>query len=458
MEKIHGPSYSSFVDTVATLKPRLMKRTEASQELNGDLRGKKRPIVAEAEVHQAKRSAPTPPPSTEHAPSCSTPAQGSNEHLLASVLSQQMLLFDKMIKMQSEQNENIKQLIQQSPATLNRPETFNTTQEDLDRSFESHPDSTFSEDENRPSKHSKETELRARIVDAQRQLVELQDSEGSDSEPVFDFTPTTVVQEPKISKADPKALEHALKCQKFRDAEWRNVRYAETQKQFQATPAFCALKPNNLLAGVAPEWKSICTLERFDLALGAITNGLLQQRIIFQSLLDSLPTEMKRKVGKDFVAADSQFRKNSDSLIQYTCGRRAEVIQQRREIYKPQNKALNKILHDIPPSETHLFEDRAFTEVVKEQGGLHKFFPAKNRQNVSAKPSTRLQPSHFSGGRKRFHQSSQNRNRNPRNTKRNYYYSPHTTHTKGNEAADRAQKPFNPNTHTRGKKWGEGHK
>lgn len=456
MEKIHEPSYNYFVDTVATLKSKLTKRTEASQELNDDLRGKKRPISDEDENDQAKRFAPTPSSSIEHTAIRSTPTQGSDGHLLATVLSQQMTLFNTMIKMQSEQNDNVKRLLHQRPATSDRAGSHSTIQEDLNRSFESHPDSTISEEENSSSKHSKETILRAKIAEAQRQLVELQESEDSDNEPVFDFMPTVVVQEPKISKADPTALEHGIKCQKFRDAEWRNVRYAETQKLFQATPAFSALKPNNLLAGVAPEWKSTGILERFDLVLGAITNGLLQQRIIFQSLLDSLPTQMKKKVGKDFIAADSNFRKTSDSLIQYICGRRAEVIQQRREIYKPQNKALKNILHDIPPSETHLFEEKAFSEAVKEQGGVQKFFPAKKRQNIPAKSSIRPQPNYK--GRSNFHQNSQYRNRDSRNPKRTNYYNSHTTHTKGSEPTDRVQKPFNPNTQPRGKKWGEGRK
>lgn len=453
MEKIHGPSYNLFMDTVAALKSKLFKRSEATVEL-GSLRGKKRSIeMDEVEVHQPKRSAATPTPSIEHPP---PPSQGSEEHLLASVLSQQASFFNTMLKLQSEQNENVKKLLQNS-ATPNREETPSRAEDVLNSSFESHPDSTISE-EICSSKHSKETDLRARIADAQRQLVELHESDDSDTEPIFDFMPATVTQEPKIAKADPTALEHGLKCQKFRDADWRNVRYAETQKQFQATPAFSALKPNNLLAGVAPDWKSSAILERFDLVLGAITNGLLQQRIIFQNLLDSLPKEMKKKVGKDFVAADSNFRKTSDALVQYVCGRRAEVLQQRRDFYKPQDKALKNILHDIPPCETYLFEEKAFTEAVKEQGGIHKFFPAKKRHITPAKASRQQNyQNHSSRGRNNFRQNSQYRNRDSRNTKRSNYNA-NTAHAKANESADRAQKHFNPNPNSRGKKWGEGRK
>lgn len=85
---------------------------------------------------------------------------------------------------------------------------------------------------------------------------------------------------------------------------------------FQATPAFCALKNNSILAGVTNSWKSTEILERADLTLGAITHGLLQQPKIFQDLLDGLPQEVKNQVGKKFLAADSKFKKTSNDLLQ----------------------------------------------------------------------------------------------------------------------------------------------
>lgn len=196
---------------------------------------------------------------------------------------------------------------------------------------------------------------------------------------VFDFAPTTTEKAPKIAKADPKAVKYGLDCQKLGQSGWSNVRYAELQQQFQATPVFSALKVNNVLATVTPNWKSTEILERFDMTLGAISHGLIKQRMIFQNLLDSLPKEMKERVGNDFVLADSDFRRTSDALIQYTCGRRAEVFKNRRDAYKPRKATFRGILHDIPPSETQLFDEKALSEAIKEQGGVDKFFQKKTK-------------------------------------------------------------------------------
>lgn len=355
MEKIHAPSYNIFMDTVAKLKHTFKKRTEASCELGRDV---------------------------ENSSEVSVPVQGGSDHLLATVLSQQMALFNKMIEMQVEQNNNVKLLLPHKPVA---PESSDEV--DMDRSFESIPDSTEYDEERQHSGSSKEAMLREKITNAQRQLAELQNIDGSEAIPIFDFTPSTTGQDPKIAKADPVAVKHGINCQKFRELDWRNIRYAETQKQFLASPAFSALKPNNLLAGITPEWRSNSILERTDHTLGAITYGLIQQRMVFQTLLESLPKEIQRKVGNDFATADSKFKKISDSLLQYVCGRRAEVIQNRREIYKPKNKALKNILNEIPPSETHLFEELAFSHAVKEQGGIYNFFPTKRRQNAPVRGS-----------------------------------------------------------------------
>lgn len=271
---------------------------------------------------------------------------------------------------------------------------------DLNESFESAADSTQPDNEaheetpetdvvmgstvthseipiNISPRDERESELKQKIVEAQRQLAALQ-SEGEES---FNFDPTTKEADPKVTKTNPYFLKQGIACQRFDQEGWQNIRYSETQKQFQATPAFCALKVNNLLSSVTPTWKSVAVLEKFDLTLGAITHGLLQQRKIFQDLLDQLPPDLKNKVGRDFLG-NSQFKKNSDSLLQYVCGHRAEVIEQRRATYKVHNKALNGILRSIPPSDTHLFSDSGLSQAVKDcsSSDIRKFFPYPNRK------------------------------------------------------------------------------
>lgn len=274
MEKIHSPSYDSFVNAVREIKPKLAKRREASRELERSSAasgvsstGTKRNIECSAGGHsEAKRPFLTSSPIRSETRTALT--QGSSEHLLASVLNQQMLLFNKMLSMQSEQNENIKTVIQNQQCGTS-PNIHQSREEDLNRSFDSLPDSTQSEEEkNDPiqeSRHSfqlsdtqttRETDLRKNIADAQRELASLAEEKKLRNINTFDFTPTTTEQEPKIARAELMAVKHGLNCQKLGESGWQNVRYADIQKQFQATPVFTSLKTNNLLAEITPNWKS----------------------------------------------------------------------------------------------------------------------------------------------------------------------------------------------------------
>lgn len=393
MEKIHGSGryYYTFVEAVRTIKSKLTNRRSASSELQSSqqdqvTKSSSAPTNTEPLQHTAGRKRSHEPVlEAESTPSKQTTlsrGQGSNEHLLITVLNQQMEMFNRLIDTQNQQNDNIEKIL------TNTLKNDTALTPDLNESFESIPDSTIcSDDKRQSSQHNtypsgapltdilstRESKLRAQISEAQRELSAIQ----SEDNETYDFNPITTVTEPKVAKTDPHYLKQGVDCQRFGQEGWRDVRYADTQKQFQASPAFCALKVNNLLASVTPNWKSAAVLEKFDMTLGAITHGLLQQRRIFKELLDHLPHEIKRKIGSDFLNTDSQFKKKSDALLQYVCGRRAEVIEQRRGAYKVQNKALYDILHSIPPSETHLFSDEALSNAVKDcsNSDIKKLFP-----------------------------------------------------------------------------------
>ncbi|KAI8432148.1 hypothetical protein MSG28_004621 [Choristoneura fumiferana] len=174
---------------------------------------------------------------------------------------------------------------------------------------------------------------------------------------LFDFMPNVVVSEPKIPIADPELAEQGKLLQKFNTDDWRKVRYADVKRQFESTKPFCALKVNQYLETLIPRCKSFDALERFDQALGAITHGLLKQKKIMQDMLDSFPDEVKDVVVNAFASTDSQYKKISDDLLQYVTGRRSQVIQQRREMFKPQNMGVRQAMYAIPPSETYLFAE-----------------------------------------------------------------------------------------------------
>uniref|UniRef100_A0A2A4K8D1 Uncharacterized protein n=1 Tax=Heliothis virescens TaxID=7102 RepID=A0A2A4K8D1_HELVI len=264
------------------------------------------------------------------------------------------------------------------------------------------------------------------LINGPQQNEELNGHDG-DTEPLQDFNPDTKETEAKITKADDMLVQQGVGCQRFNSENWQNIRYAEVQKQFQASPAFTALKVNGNLATVTPPWQLVSVLEKMDLCLGAVTHGLLQQRRTFQLIYEDAPSPVKAYISKKFLEPQSEFRKCSDSLLQYTCGKRAEVIQQRRALYKPQNKILRDLLHTIPPSETCLFAEPQLSELVKEQGGITKLFPGKFRRSTTSTFATtkayrdkRPQPS-ASEAKEKFHQNNQNKNTAARKPERSRY-------------------------------------
>ncbi|KAI5630959.1 hypothetical protein NE865_16328 [Phthorimaea operculella] len=415
VEKVHAPSFAKFMNTIRDLKNegKLTNRERTSKILSDESdqiqtahstprssasrKKKKGGGAEEATPVGVKRPIPPTERGNSPPPKRSSLDQGSSEHLMATMLQQQMALFNKLVEMQTEQSKRIDKL-QQLPTSSKVPEP------DLNASFESIPDSTHNEDKvitpsrspiiNESSDRSRsrdvsidtdteETVIKDGIAKLEQRLKEIKASKKNGSPSPIDFAPNTKESESKFSKADPVLAQQGIHCQRLGCEEWKHIRYGDVQKQFQAQPVFSALKVNNSFAGVSPNWTSIALLEKFDLTLGAITNGLLQQRKTFIELWDKLPRESKQEANQEFL--NSKFRENCNALLQYTCGRRAEIIQQRRNTYKIKNKALHEIIHSIPPSDTHLFREPDLSQTVKDQGGVHKFFPFKKSQTRTTK-------------------------------------------------------------------------
>lgn len=403
MQMIHDRCYTKFMDVVSKLRSQITPirtKTKCSNEKDKSSSHTTESPISQPR-HSRKRSL-SPVHTSEHDKRRNTShiEQGSSDHLLAAVLQQQMEMFNKLIQVSVDTNQNIKTLgehMTQNKADLQNIQA--TDDEAFNASFDSLPDST-DDVEVEPEQNSRisqignrqdgstsvnrERDLSAKIAEMQQQLDILKQSQENDETESnyenYDFEPNTVEKEGKLSKADPLLLKQGIECQRFRTQSWGNIRYSEVQKQFQASPAFCSLKTNNILANVTPNWSSIAILEKFDHTLGAITNGLLQQRKIFKEVCDKLPNSIRQKVGYDFLAMDSKFRKSSDDLLQYVCGRRSEVLKMRRSTYKPKNKVLAGLLQDIPPTEYHLFDDEKLSEAIKQQGGTQKFFPVKYKK------------------------------------------------------------------------------
>lgn len=388
--KIHTDpyDYEKFMDTVKTIKTKVYSIRGGSSE---------RQVTPDR--HTKKRSA-TQEPTCTSAPKS---RKEDDEHL--AVLQNIMAL----ISSQSAAIESLSKRVENVEKKDELESAHNTSFESVDSTTGEEeswqPPEMLIPDTRLESNTTQINSLTKQIAAAQRELAQLTGStefanvdqeENLNNSNTWNFAPSTSEAEAKITKASPHLVEQVINCQRFNEDGWKNIRFSDVQKTFQATPAFCALKVNSHLASNTPNWQSLAQLEKTDLILGAITHGLLQQREALKESYKDLSPATQKELGEKLLGGDSKFKKITDQLLQYTCGRRAEIIQTRRETYKSTNKVLNDILHEIPPSQSHLFAEDKLAEAMKEQGGAHKFFPRKTltttRKTSKPTPATSSAP------------------------------------------------------------------
>nr|CAH7762575.1 unnamed protein product [Callosobruchus chinensis] len=186
----------------------------------------------------------------------------------------------------------------------------------------------------------------------------------------LEFEPATKEAEPSIPRAEAKIAEVGAKCQRLNSSDWNKLRYSEVQKQLHAAPVFTPLKINPQLAAITPSWCSSEHLVKADYTLGTITLGLLVQRREFEKGINQILSvirtpEHHEGIKKYLPSSEAKFRQISDQLLQYTCGRRAEIFETRRKLYYVAAGFLSESLHSIPPSATHLFAEDQLSETLK---------------------------------------------------------------------------------------------
>lgn len=203
----------------------------------------------------------------------------------------------------------------------------------------------------------------------------------------FDWTPTTKQQDPLIPAPKPHIAAQGTECQRLGNITFNQIRYAEVQKKLHASPVFGPLKVNPILTTYGSPSNQE-HLIRMDYTLGTISHGLLLQREALANTLKDLANKhpaMKQDL-KDILSADTAVKSISDDLLQYVCGRRAEIIEQRRNGFLPKEEYQLTLLSAIPPSTSHLFCEAQLTELLK-QPSQQTFF-----RNPQKKP---LQPKNF---------------------------------------------------------------
>lgn len=199
--------------------------------------------------------------------------------------------------------------------------------------------------------------------------------------------------EPPIAEPTPLTREQGMSCQKLSAAGWNKIKYKDVQKKLQAAPVFDTLKINSQLRSIAPKSSSQSLLARSDSLTGTITHGLLLQRqklaAAIKSLTEKHPT-IAEDIKRSFLGEDS-VKSVSDDLLHFTCAKRAETIEMRRNTFRTREAHQASALAEIPPSASHLFEEGRLTDFLKQEGGVQKvFFP--ERKPFYPKESSNFRP------------------------------------------------------------------
>lgn len=196
----------------------------------------------------------------------------------------------------------------------------------------------------------------------------------------FDFELATNLKEPAVANASAEHLKLLESLQHFKTENWTNVRYSEIQKSYNARPGFVDLEVNDELK----QFEKPSSLSATDKSLGAITRAVIMQSdalkkgvsdlLQWTRDIDSVDNESLVTKIKEIFSGD--FQKISLDCLQLVCGRRADIIEQRRDAFISlvKEKYLKASLKKIPPSCDYLFDKEPFVEFLKNNGGISKVF------------------------------------------------------------------------------------
>lgn len=206
---------------------------------------------------------------------------------------------------------------------------------------------------------------------------------------VFEFPVSTNLKEPTVENANEGRLHVLNKLHHFDTNDWQRVRYLETEKKYVAKPGFYELDVNTELrhCDTNSSW-----LRLLDRSFGALTHGLIQQNELLRSNFQQI-IEWAQSPGcilnadtlfeniKAAFSENSPYMKVSEDLLQMSCGRRADIIQRRRDciLSGVKDKYVKEDLQKIPPTQNNLFNPQDLTAFLQRAGGTSKLFSAQKR-------------------------------------------------------------------------------
>jgi len=175
------------------------------------------------------------------------------------------------------------------------------------------------------------------------------------------------------------------------------VRYTDVLPRLHAGGVFLPLQVNPQLQTSSSQGAYAEHLRRSDATLGVLTHGLLLQRKAFEStardLLQRHP-ELKDEFSAAFSDPKSTFRQSSDDILQFTCGKRAEIFAARRKLFLPSDQASATLLQEIPPSASHLFDEKLFADLNRQRSTTAPPLPRSGFRRPSGLPRLSTSRSH----------------------------------------------------------------
>lgn len=198
----------------------------------------------------------------------------------------------------------------------------------------------------------------------------------------------TTLAEPSVPRAVEARIAKGVRLQHLHSPNWNNVRFAEVQKVYNAKPVFASLEVNDEIGHLSRS-DSLVTQDSF---CAALTQALIIQgehlRVAVQDLAEGDPSRAQDRLEKLF-GPRSEYQKVTKDITQMVCGKRASVLEQRREgvLKSLRDRTVLTALRRIPPSKEFLFEPEALASTVSKMGGIEKCFPKLRNSEPIAGPS-----------------------------------------------------------------------
>ncbi|KAI5722957.1 hypothetical protein M8J76_016160 [Diaphorina citri] len=198
-----------------------------------------------------------------------------------------------------------------------------------------------------------------------------------------DFAPHTTEMELDVPEASETLKSQLMKCQCLDSPGWDRVRYVDSEVALKHAAPFQPLLSNPSLP--CSNREADFQLRKMERMACHVSYGLLAQREAFQAArreMIRLVPATEPLFRRLFTGEDSEFKKTSFHLLQYTCGKRAEIIQGRRKLALPSDQVARRALSTVHPSGSHLFNEEGVAKIP---------LPPVRRARPSAPPSRKRQ-------------------------------------------------------------------